>query len=69
MSNEFPGDTAKQVSRAIRLTTGRKPSDEEVAKDLSFIQKMKVKYSLDDSAALARYALLVLNANEFLYLD
>ena len=69
LSDEFPGDTAKQVVRAIRLTTGRKPGDEEVAKDLSFIQKMKAKYSLDDSAALARYALLVLNANEFMYLD
>ncbi|QEL19126.1 PSD1 and planctomycete cytochrome C domain-containing protein [Limnoglobus roseus] len=64
-----PGDLSKQVARAIRLTTGRTPSDSEVQKDVAFIQTMKEKHRLSDEEALARYALLELNANEFVYLD
>ncbi len=64
-----PGDLAKQVTRAIRLTTGRTPTDAEVQKDVVFIQTMKDKHHLRDEDALSRFALLELNANEFVYLD
>ena len=58
-----------QVRRAIRLTTGRNGSDDEVKKDVAFVEMMRVKHELSDTEALRRYCLLVLNANEFLYLD
>jgi hypothetical protein len=58
-----------QVTRAIRLTTGRVPSGDEVKADVAFIRGLKDKHKLDDMNALARYALLCLNANEFVYLD
>jgi mono/diheme cytochrome c family protein len=69
LTEEAPGDVAKQVARAIRLTTGRIPEVHEVSEDIAFIMKLKSQHGLDDLTALTRYALLVLNANEFVYLD
>ncbi|HVK16534.1 MAG TPA: PSD1 and planctomycete cytochrome C domain-containing protein [Fimbriiglobus sp.] len=69
LTTEHPGDLPAQVARAIRLTTGRAPAADEVAKDVAFVNEMKAKHKLDDRTALTRYALLALNANEFVYLD
>src|SRR5262249_55137107 len=69
LAKEYPGDLEKQVARAVRLTTGRAPAADEVGKDAAFVKELRTKYGLDDRAALARYALLMLNANEFVYLD
>lgn len=62
-------DLPEQVRRAIRLTTGRVPTDEEVTKDVEFVRELKTKAGLTDAAALQQYCLLVLNTNEFVYLD
>ncbi len=69
LAKEFPGDVAKQVARGVRLTAGRAPAGDEVAKDVAFIAALKAKHKLDDKKALAQYALLLLNTNEFVYLD
>jgi hypothetical protein len=65
----LPGDVNAQVTRAIRLTTGRAPTADEVKADLAFIDKLKAEHRLSDLQALTRYCLLCLNANEFVYLD
>jgi mono/diheme cytochrome c family protein len=69
MAKDSGDDVAKQVARGIRLTTGRVPGADEVAKDVAFITKLKEKHKLDDAKALQQYALLLLNANEFVYVD
>jgi hypothetical protein len=69
LRRETPGDTAAQVRRAIRLTTARDPADDEVCRDVEFIRTLHDGAGLDDRAALTQYALLVLNANAFLYID
>jgi len=69
LRRERPNDLAAQVKRAIRLTTGRIPSNEEVKKDVAFIHEMQAKAQLSEADALKRYCLLALNANEFVYLD
>jgi hypothetical protein len=69
LTKEAPGDLSGQVARGIRLTTGRTPSPAEVAKDVTFVRELKAKHGLDDRTALSRYGLLLLNANEFVYLD
>jgi hypothetical protein len=69
LRHDAPNDLTAQVIRAIRLTTGRKPTDAELADDLGFIRGMMVKHKLDDRTSLTRYALLILNTNEFAYLD
>ena len=69
LMKESPGDLRKQVARGVRLTTGRNPTADEVAKDAAFVQSLVKTFDLSESAALTRYALLLLNANEFVYVD
>jgi Protein of unknown function (DUF1553) len=69
LARESPNDLAAQVRRAIRLTTGRTPGDEEVKKDVAFIETIRKKAELSEAGALQRYCLMALNANEFVYLD
>jgi len=63
------GDVTKQIQKAIRLTTSRMATNEEVKKDAAFIQLLKDKHKLSDAEAMRKYCLLMLNANEFVYLD
>ena len=69
LRKEHPDEVRAQVTRGIRLTTGRIPNADEVAKDVAFIEGLKVKHKIDDAIALAQYALMLLNTNEFVYLD
>ena len=69
LQKEVPDDLAAQITRAIRLTTGRVPTADEVKRDAAFVTGLMEKHQLDAVAALARYCLLALNANEFVYLD
>ena len=69
LAKKRPGDLPGQIALAIRLTTGRTPTPTEVERDMAFVARMREKHALDDHAALARYALLILNTNEFVYLD
>jgi hypothetical protein len=55
-------DVAGQVRRVIRLTTGREPGAEELAKDVAFVREQ-------GPDGLRLYCLLALNSNEFMYLD
>jgi hypothetical protein len=69
MTTDAGPDVAKQVARGIRLTTGRVPTADEVAKDVAFLEKLKAKHKLPDTKAMQQYALLLLNTNEFVYVD
>jgi len=66
---EEPGDLEAQVARAIRLTTGRQPEDREATDDARYINLLRAKEGLSHEDALQHYALLMLNTNEFIYLD
>jgi hypothetical protein len=68
LQKERPGDLSAQIHLAIRLTTGRTPSSEEVQRDADFIRSRQTK-GLGADQALKHYALLLLNTNEFVYLD
>ena len=70
LTSEAPGDVEKQVTLAIRLTTGRQPTPDEVRDDLAFVAKLKAEdKQLSDADALRLYCLMALNTNEFVYLD
>jgi hypothetical protein len=69
LDREAPGDTAGQVRRAVRLTTGREPAADELRDDLALIDRLITRAHLDSRVALVQYCLLALNANSFLYLD
>jgi hypothetical protein len=69
LTKEHPGDRPAQIRRAIRLTTGRLAADAEVDRDAAFIARLETEHKLPADAALKQYCLLILNANEFVYLD
>jgi Protein of unknown function (DUF1553)/Protein of unknown function (DUF1549)/Planctomycete cytochrome C len=57
----------EQVRRAIRLTTGREPKEDEVKRDVAFV--VELRKNMSEGEALRKYCLLMLNANEFVYVD
>jgi hypothetical protein len=69
LRKEAPGSLEAQVRRAIRLTTGRVPSAEEVKGDMAFVRQLQERNRLAEPEALRFYCLMILNANEFIYLD
>src|SRR5262249_53661358 len=62
-------DTRSQVARAWNLTTGRPPTGAEVDRALAFMSDLRSRDGLSAEASLQAFALLVLNLNEFVYLD
>lgn len=62
-------DLASQVTLALRLTTSRVPTASEVTSDVKFITDLQAKRKLTVDQALRHYCLLVLNTNEFVYVD
>lgn len=69
LEREAPGYLAGQVTRGIRLTTSRRPTHDEVQHDVEFIKMLQDGSGLRPPTALVQYCLLLLNANEFVYLD
>ncbi|MDC0143341.1 PSD1 and planctomycete cytochrome C domain-containing protein [Verrucomicrobia bacterium] len=68
LEKEQPNDTSAQVIRAITLATSRPATKEDVADGLKLIEHF-TKNGIDRNKALQRFCLLVLNLNEFVYLD
>lgn len=69
LARECGEKLSAQVRRAIRLTTSREPDSDEVNRDVQFVRQMQAEQQLSPAEALRHYCLLVLNANEFVYLD
>ncbi len=68
LRRECGDDLPAQIARAIRLTASRRPGDDEAARDAAFVRRLS-DTGLSAEEALRHFCLLVLNANEFLYLD
>ena len=69
LKKEHPNNLDQQIKQAIRLTTGRIATQDEIEKDKKFIQSLIDNEKLNLDTALQNYALVILNANEFFYLD
>ena len=69
VAEEAPGDATAQIRHALHKATHRKPTDEEVQDGLDLIKELKEKTEASQEDAMQRFCLLVLNLNEFLYLD
>jgi hypothetical protein len=69
LEREFPRDLPAQVGRAIRLTAARNPGQTEIQKDVEFIHLLETQGKRTAHEALKYYCLMLLNANEFVYLD
>jgi Protein of unknown function (DUF1553)/Protein of unknown function (DUF1549)/Planctomycete cytochrome C len=62
-------DPAARVRLVLRRATQRDPSPREVERGVQFLARMQGQHGLDPSEALAKFCLLALNLNEFVYLD
>ena len=69
LEREAPGDVVAQVRRAMRLTTSREPTQEEIQADVMFLEQLTKQEGLSTHEALRNLCLVMLNANEFVYLD
>jgi len=69
LKSEAGDKPAEQIQLAHRLTVSRAATANEVARGEAFLKKMQEKHSLSPEQALKMYCLLILNLNEFVYLD
>ena len=71
LATRLQGDSqeaSEQVSRAIELATSRPATDADISDGLKLINTFQ-QGGMDANQALQRFCLLVLNLNEFVYLD
>jgi len=69
LRREAGADIDKQVRLALTLVMGRTPKDKEVRRGLDLIAALKAKEGVSAETALKCFCLVVLNLNEFVYLD
>jgi mono/diheme cytochrome c family protein len=69
LRREAGEDTDKQIRLALSLATARSPSDTEVRRGVDLIAALRSKDDIGEEAALRCFCLMVLNINEFVYLD
>jgi mono/diheme cytochrome c family protein len=69
LKKEAGASPESQVRLALRLALSREPTSEEITRGISFMQTLKTKHNVTAETALDQFALLVLNLNEFVYLD
>jgi hypothetical protein len=69
LKKEAGPDAESQVKLALRLALSREPAKDEITRGVTFIHRLKQKHSATEETALNQFALLVLNLNEFVYLD
>jgi hypothetical protein len=61
--------TDQQVALALGRTLQRRPSATEISRGLEFLKSVQQEYNVSAERALEHFCLLVLNLNEFVYLD
>jgi hypothetical protein len=69
LRKETPNDPRAQITLALSLAVSRTPTSAEVDRALNFSQRLSEKHGATKELALEQFALLVLNLNEFVYLD
>jgi hypothetical protein len=66
---EAPDDPKRQIELALELALARSASPREVEYGSEFIEVMMREHKLSSEDAFNRFALLVLNLNEFMFVD
>jgi hypothetical protein len=68
LRREVGEDAAAQVGLALRLATAREPTQAEIDRGTALLRSLSAG-GLSGQAALGAYCLVILNLNEFLYVD
>ncbi|MBI2806234.1 MAG: DUF1549 domain-containing protein [Planctomycetes bacterium] len=69
VKKEAGADVSAQVRRALYLATSRVPTDAEIRRGVTLIETLQREDRVNADAALQAFCLVVLNLNEFVYLD
>ena len=69
LKKEAGDDVPKQVALALRLATGRAPTEPEIARGLELIESLKKQDGATPEVAMKYFCLMVLNLNEFVFVD
>jgi len=69
LKSQAGDDPRKQVEMALRLALSRTPTDDEISRGVDFMARLQAKHKASPETALNQFALLVLNLNEFVYVD
>ena len=69
LRRDAPGGVAAQVALALELALARKATPLEVDRGVRLVESWVAEDRVEPQAALENFSLLVLNLNEFLYLD
>jgi hypothetical protein len=69
LRKEAGTDPSAQVRLALMLATSRAPAEAEIERGTRFMQTLQTQDGASAETALDMYCLLVLNMNEFMYLD
>ena len=62
-------DSDARVKLALQRTLQRKPTPQEESRGKQLLADLKSKYQLSEEQALDKFCLVVLNLNEFIYVD
>jgi hypothetical protein len=69
VERELPGDRRAQVVRARQLVSARTPAPREVDEAIAFLDELQRSEGLPPERAMDSLCLVLLNLNEFLYID
>ncbi|NOZ39006.1 MAG: DUF1549 domain-containing protein [Planctomycetes bacterium] len=69
VKNEAGDDWPTQVGHVLRLVLQRNPTEKTIVESLALVDRYRNKYHLPPDEALRQFCLMVLNLNEFVYLD
>lgn len=62
-------DENERIRLAWKLATGREPGEENIARSRALMAELQTRHGLSPEKALDRLGLVLLNLNEFVYLD
>jgi hypothetical protein len=69
LRRERPGDVTAQVERGLRIALSSPADQALVERGVTLIDTLQKKHSLSPEKALDCFCLMVLNLNEFIYLE
>ena len=69
LRNEAGDEPRRQVATALRLALSRQPVEREVERGVKLIASLQTENGMSAEQALNQFCLVVLNLNEFIYLD
>jgi hypothetical protein len=69
LRGEHPNEPAAQIRRGLALVTSRPATDAEERAGLALIRTLTTRDQLAPDRALDYFCLMLLNLNEFIYLD